>query len=128
MGIYGVVLGHPEGILEACWGILEAGLSYNRGFGMKSSDVWARIAGLREPAQTSRNKLPKVARGALLGAHVRPQTVQMLLTICNFVPRAVHMHGACGNQREPAELNYQKWPEQPFLEPMSAHKTATCYG
>ena len=44
MGIYGVVLGHPEGILEACWGILEAGLSYNRGFGMKSSDVWARIA------------------------------------------------------------------------------------
>ena len=88
----------------------------------------SRARGLRETAQTSGNKLPKVARGALLGAHFRPQTVQMLLAICNFVPRAVHMHGACGNQREPAELNYQKWPEQPFLEPMSAHKTAiyTC--
>ena len=40
----GVVLGHLGGILEASRGILGAGLSYNRGFGMKSSDVSATIA------------------------------------------------------------------------------------
>ena len=46
----------------------------------------------------------------------------MLLVICSFAPRAVHVHGACGNQRKPAKINYQKWPEEPVLEPISDHK------